>query len=51
MYGLDAVGFVNAAAGDYHLAASSLYKNQGTDGIDLGADITAVLTATNGVDQ
>jgi len=48
---LDAVGFVNAAAGDYHLAASSLYKNQGTDGIDLGADITAVLTATSGVDQ
>src|SRR5438309_2370404 len=45
------VGFVNAAGGDYHLTASSPYKNQGTDGTDLGANITAVLTATSGVDQ
>ena len=48
---LSAVGFVKAAAGDYRLAASSPYKNQGTDGTDLGADITALLTWTSGVDQ
>jgi len=48
---LNAVGFVNAAGGDHHLAASSPYKNQGTDGTDPGADITAILTWTNGVDQ
>ncbi|PYP98841.1 MAG: hypothetical protein DMD38_00120, partial [Gemmatimonadetes bacterium] len=48
---LDAVGFVNAAGGDYRLAASSPYKGQATDGTDPGADITAVLTATSGVDQ
>ena len=48
---LNAVGFVNAAGGDYHLTASSPYKNQGTDGTDPGADITAILTWTNGVDQ
>jgi len=45
------VGFVNAAGGDYRLAASSPYKNRGTDGTDLGADITAILNWTNGVDQ
>lgn len=37
-----AVGFVNAATGDYALAPSSPYKNGGTDGRDLGADIDAV---------
>ena len=42
------VGFVNLAGGDYHLAASSPYKNAGTDGKDLGADIDAVLAATVG---
>lgn len=44
-----AIGFVNAAAGDYHLAASSPYKNQGTNGRDPGADIDAVMAATTGV--
>ncbi|MBC7774972.1 MAG: T9SS type A sorting domain-containing protein [Phycisphaerae bacterium] len=34
-----AVGFVNYAAGDYRLANASPYKNLGTDGKDLGADI------------
>jgi len=48
---LNAVGFVNAAGGDYHLTASSPYKNRGTDDTDPGADITAILTWTNGVDQ
>jgi len=46
-----AVGFVNAAGGDYRLAASSPYKGQATDGTDPGADIAAVLFWTNGVDQ
>jgi hypothetical protein len=40
------VGFVNLAGADYQLAASSLYKNAGTDGKDLGADIDAVNAAT-----
>jgi PKD repeat protein len=39
---LDAVGFVNRSAGDYHLSTSSLYKNAGTDGKDIGADISAI---------
>jgi hypothetical protein len=38
--------FVNYAASDYHLSASSTYKHAGTDGEDLGADIDAVLTQT-----
>ncbi|MEO6132534.1 MAG: T9SS type A sorting domain-containing protein [Saprospiraceae bacterium] len=37
-----AVGFVNYAAGDYHLAPTSPYKNLGTDGKDLGADIDSI---------
>jgi len=43
---LDDVGFVNRAGGDYHLAAGSPYKGQGTDGKDPGADIDAVASAT-----
>ena len=43
-----AVGFVNYSGGDYHLAPASPYKNAGTDGKDLGADIDAVLAATAG---
>jgi len=35
-------GFVNYAAGDYHLRADSPYKNAGTDGKDLGPDIDAL---------
>jgi hypothetical protein len=42
----DAVGFVNLAGGDYHLAASSPYKNAASDGKDVGADIDAVNAAT-----
>jgi len=42
----DAVGFVNLAGADYHLAASSPYKNAGSDGKDVGADIDAVNAAT-----
>ncbi|MEO6040200.1 MAG: T9SS type A sorting domain-containing protein, partial [Saprospiraceae bacterium] len=41
-----AVGFVNYAAGDYHLLASSPYKHLGTDGKDLGADIDSIAIAS-----
>jgi hypothetical protein len=39
-------GFVNYAAGDYRLAASSPYRNAGTDGTDLGANIGAIAAHT-----
>jgi hypothetical protein len=45
---LAAVGFVNLAGGNYRLLPSSLYKNAGTDGKDIGADIDAVQAATGG---
>jgi len=45
---MSAVGFVNQAGGDYHLASSSAYSNAGTDGEDLGADIDGVNRATAG---
>lgn len=45
-----AVGFVNYStnydAGDYHLTASSPYKNAGTDGKDLGANIDLIVIAS-----
>jgi hypothetical protein len=47
-----AVGFVNFAdgnGGDYHLRPNSPFKNKGSDGKDLGADVDAVLAATAGV--
>jgi hypothetical protein len=40
--------FVNYAAGDYHLAGTSIYKGVGTDLKDLGADIEAVNAQTAG---
>ncbi len=43
-----AVGFVNPSGGDYRLATSSPYKNAGTDGKDLGADIDALEAAMVG---
>ena len=39
-------GFVNYAAGDYRLATSSPYRNAGTDGTDLGANIGAMTAHT-----
>jgi hypothetical protein len=41
-------GFVNYASGDYHLIAASPYKNAGTDGTDLGANIDRVVSETQG---
>ena len=43
------VNYKNGNGGDYHLQSSSPYKNAGTDGKDLGADVDAVLTAIAGV--
>jgi hypothetical protein len=40
-------GFVNYAGGNYRLAASSPYKNAGTDGKDIGADIDSIFAATS----
>jgi hypothetical protein len=40
------VGFVDYAAGDYHLAQSSPFHGAAGDGMDIGADIDAVEQAT-----
>jgi hypothetical protein len=48
-----AVEFVNyngGNGGDYHLQSTSPYKNAGSDGKDLGADIDAIIAATDGVE-
>ena len=37
------VDYKNGNGGDYHLLPSSPYKNAGTDGKDLGADVDAIL--------
>jgi hypothetical protein len=39
-------GFMNLAGGDYRLAGASPYRNQATDGTDIGADIATVEHAT-----
>lgn len=47
------VQFVNyngGIGGDYHLEPSSPYKDKGTDGKDLGADIDAINSAIAGVE-
>ncbi len=43
------VSFNGGNGGDYHLQPSSPYRSAGTDGKDLGADITAIQTITSGV--
>jgi hypothetical protein len=40
------VNFNGGNGGDYHLVSGSPYKNAGTDGKDLGADINAIQAAT-----
>ncbi len=50
---LNNVGFVhcnNGNGGDYELLAASPYKNKGTDGKDLGADIVGLNAALMGVE-
>jgi len=42
-------GFVNYASRDYRLLAGSPYKNAGTDGTDLGANIDGINSQTAGV--
>ena len=44
-----AVGFVNAAGGDFHLATTSPGYRKATDGSDVGANIDLLNTATAGV--
>ena len=43
------LNFNNAQGGDYHLLSSSPYKNAGSDGKDLGADVSAIQAAIVGV--
>jgi hypothetical protein len=45
-----AVRFVNYNGGNYQLQSSSPYKGKGTDGMDLGADVAAINSATAGVE-
>jgi len=40
------VSYKGGNGGDYHLLPASPYKNAGSDGKDLGADIDAILTKT-----
>ena len=44
----DNVGFTNRAARDYRLTASSPYKNAGSDGKDVGANVDLINMATAG---
>jgi hypothetical protein len=43
------VNYNNGNGGDYHLLSTSPYKNAGTDGQDLGADINTIQSLTAGV--
>jgi hypothetical protein len=47
-YSVTGADNANGAA-DFHLRSDSTYHNGGTDGKDVGADIDAINTATNGV--
>jgi hypothetical protein len=42
-----AVGFVDYSGGNYRLASNSPYKNLGTDGKDLGADLDSIAITSN----
>jgi len=51
-YDTNTIGFVNynnGNGGDYHLLPSSPAKGKASDGLDLGADVDAVLNAVKGV--
>jgi hypothetical protein len=47
---VDFVNYANGNGGDYHLQSRSLFRNAGTDGKDLGADINALEAATAGAE-
>jgi hypothetical protein len=47
--GVNFVNFRGGNGGDYHLLSSSPYKNAGTDGKDLGADMDTLETEIAGV--
>jgi hypothetical protein len=42
---LSSISFINLAGGNYRLSSSSSYRNAGTDGKDIGADINAINAA------
>jgi hypothetical protein len=44
------VNYKNGNGGDYHLQSSSPFKNAGTDGKDLGADMDALEAEIAGVE-
>ena len=46
-----AVGFTDAAGGDYHLSTTSPYLNADSNGGSLGADVDSITTATAGAVQ
>ncbi|HSY91272.1 MAG TPA: putative Ig domain-containing protein [Candidatus Binatus sp.] len=46
---LQFVNYSNANGGNYHLLSTSPYHNAGTDGKDLGADVSTILSETVGV--
>ena len=46
---VDFMNYADGNGGNYRLANSSPFKNAGTDGKDVGADIEALETATSGV--
>jgi hypothetical protein len=48
---LSQIGFTGLSARDYRLSASSAYRNAGTDGKDLGANIAAVAAASTAAVQ
>jgi hypothetical protein len=48
---IDKVGFASLPEGQYELLPASRYKNKGTDGKDIGADLMAVRAATTGVTE
>ena len=45
---IEQVGFLDSVARNFRLATDSAYKNKGTDGKDIGADIDAIDEATKG---
>ena len=46
---LNDLGFRDMKAGDYALVATSAFRSKGTDGRDVGADLEAIASATQGV--